>query len=57
MSQVLEKVWLGSKRDAASREFLKDIGVSHILTIETEFPPLFPNVRKEESAFNVVPGL
>ena len=46
MSCIQEKLWLGSKADAANLEFLKDIGVSHILTIETEFPPLFPNVSQ-----------
>ncbi len=44
MSQILEKLWLGSKYDAANKEFLKDIGVSHVLTIEVDFPPPFEGV-------------
>ena len=44
MSQIIEKLWLGSKHDAINKDFLDDIGISHVLSV-TELDPPFPKVR------------
>lgn len=46
MSFILEKLWLGSKQDAANKNVLLDMDVSHVLTIDTEVTPPFPQDYK-----------
>jgi len=46
MSFIIDKLWLGSKQDAANKNVLIDMDISHVLTIDTEVTPPFPNEYK-----------
>lgn len=57
MSQIDERIWVGSSQDSANMQFLQDRGIEHIICCAEEYayPPGFLYISQKTNQWHRVP--